>query len=81
MALAPNDVNSVNISQPDTIYLEEYYKAPTNSMKADMQPGNVYRQNGPEQSGCQKCIQCKKMSIIQFYFEKFLARPVSKRDL
>ena len=61
MALVPSDINLAKVSQPEHIFLEEHSNAPKISVTGDMQqPGGPYRQDGPQQSGCQKCIQCKK---------------------
>ena len=70
MVLVPTDINLVKVFQPEhtDIFLEEHSNRPIVSISGDMSPGSVYRQNDPQQSGCQKCEQCKK---VNFYFNHF----------
>ena len=70
MALVPTDINLIKVFQPEHthIFLEEYSNRPIISILGDMQPGSAYRQNDPQQSGCQKCEQCKK---VNFNFKHF----------
>jgi len=44
MALSSNDVNSVKISQPEQVFLEEHYMPPLHSVKGNMQQPPSYQQ-------------------------------------